>query len=85
MPEKIPPGEESDWTPRFPGLSDAENCGEWDTGIPIKHKIRADETYWDEYRGSPKAFLSLQAAQKMWGTRWKFDRLRINGEKRPRI
>lgn len=84
MPEKIPPGEESDWTPRFPGLSDAENCGEWDTGIPIKHKIRPkDETYWDEYRGSPKAFLSLQAAQEMWGTRWgNLTGLRINGEKK---
>ena len=58
-PEPLEEGEESDWTPRFPGLSDAESCGEWDTGIPITHEIRPrDEQYWDEYRGSPKAFVS---------------------------
>ena len=71
MTEKIPVGEESDWTPRFPGLSDAENCGEWDTGIPVKHEIRPkDEAYWDDYRGTPKAFVSLQSAHEMWGNRW---------------
>jgi putative ABC transport system permease protein len=71
MPEKLPSGGESDWTPRFPGLSDAENCGEWDTGIPIKHKIRPkDELYWDNYRGTPKAFISLSSAQAMWENRW---------------
>lgn len=71
MPPKIPHGEESEWTPRFPGLSDAQNCGEWDTGIPIKYKIRPkDESYWDNFRGSPKAFISLTAAQEIWGNRW---------------
>ena len=39
MPEPLEESEESDWTPRFPGLSDAESCGEWDTGIPITHKF----------------------------------------------
>ena len=38
MPNPVPEDLESDWTPRFPGLSDAESCGEWDTGIPIVHK-----------------------------------------------
>ncbi len=83
MTEKIPVGEESDWTPRFPGLSDAENCGEWDTGIPIKHEIRPkDEAYWDDYRGTPKAFVSLQSAQEMWNNRWgNLTGLRGSGEK----
>ena len=71
LPAKVPEGEESDWTPQFPGLSEAESCGEWDTGIPIKHKVRdKDEEYWDNYRGSPKAFVSLAAGQAMWGNRW---------------
>jgi putative ABC transport system permease protein len=72
MPEPVPEGEESDWTPRFPGLSDAESCGEWDTGIPMREgSIRPrDEKYWDEYRGSPKAFVSLDAGQRMWNNRW---------------
>ena len=71
LPAKVPEDQESDWTPLFPGLSDAESCGEWDTGIPIKHKVRPkDEDYWDAYRGSPKAFVSLAAGQSMWGNRW---------------
>lgn len=70
-PTKIAEGWESDWTPQFPGLSDAESCGEWDTGIPITHKIRPkDEEYWNQYRGSPKAYISLQTGQELWTNRW---------------
>ena len=71
MPDLIAENQESDWTPRFPGLRDAESCGEWDTGIPIVHEVRTeDEDYWDEFRGTPKGFVSLQAGQEMWGNRW---------------
>lgn len=71
MPRPVPEDEESDWTPRFPGLSDAESCGEWDTGIPIVHEVRdRDEEYWNEFRGSPKGFVSLRAGQEMWGNLW---------------
>ncbi|MFC1538501.1 FtsX-like permease family protein [Candidatus Latescibacterota bacterium] len=58
--------------PDFPGLSDAENSRDWDPGIPIDlGKIRdKDEEYWDTYRGTPKVFLSLGAAQKMWQNRF---------------
>ena len=70
-PPMIPEGEESDWTPQFPGLSDAESCGEWDTGIPITEEIRPkDEEYWNRHRGSPKAFISLQAGRDLWTNRW---------------
>ena len=70
-PSPLTEGQESEWTPRFPGLSDAESCGEWDTGIPIVHKVRErDEHYWDKYRGTPKGFVSLKAGQDMWGNRW---------------
>lgn len=70
-PPNIPEGEESDWTPQFPGLSDAESCGEWDTGIPITHKIRPkDEEYWNKHRGSPKGFISLEAGKELWSNRW---------------
>ena len=71
MPSPVGEGEESEWTPRFPGLSDADSCGEWDTGIPIVHKVRdRDEDYWDKYRGEPKGFVSLKAGKEMWGNRW---------------
>ena len=84
MPTKVLPGEESDWTPNFPGLSGAENCGDWNIGIPIKYDIRAkDEAYWDNFRGSPKAFVSLKAAQDMWSNRWGgYTGLRVKGKER---
>ena len=58
--------------PMFPGLSDAENCRDWEPGIPIDlGKIREkDEEYWGLYRGTPKAFVTLKAGQRMWGNRF---------------
>lgn len=58
--------------PQFPGLADVDNCRDWDAGIPIDlDKIRLkDETYWDDYRGTPKAFITLEAGQRLWGNRF---------------
>ncbi len=54
--------------PDFPGLSDAGNCSDWEAGIPIDlKKIRKeDEDYWDSYRGTPKAYISLDKGIKLW-------------------
>ena len=58
--------------PDYPGLTDADSCGDWDSGIPIDlKKIRdRDEDYWDKYRGTPKAFISMEAAQTIWSNRF---------------
>jgi ABC-type antimicrobial peptide transport system permease subunit len=58
--------------PDFPGLADVKNCRDWKPGVPIElDKIRArDEDYWQRYRGSPKAFVTLKAGQKMWRNRY---------------
>ena len=58
--------------PDFPGLADSENCRDWEPGIPIDlDRIRdVDEAYWDTYRGTPKAFLSLAAARSFWSGRF---------------
>lgn len=57
-----------DLMPDFPGLSTAGNCSEWDAGIPIDlDKIRdKDEDYWDEFRGSPKAVISVETGVDLW-------------------
>lgn len=72
MPEKLEKGEKSPWTPDFPGLSDQENCRDWQPGFSIDETQidDEDELYWDEYRGTPKAFITLSAGQKLWGNRW---------------
>jgi len=58
--------------PDFPGLSKVQNCRDWKPGIPIDlHKIRPrDEDYWDRYRGTPKAFITLEAGRTMWKNRY---------------
>ncbi len=54
--------------PDFPGMSDAGNCRDWETGAPIDlHKIRdQDEQYWKDYRGTPKALISFSDGQKLF-------------------
>jgi len=58
--------------PDFPGISKSENCRDWEPGIPVNlKKIRTkDEEYWDTYHGTPKAFISLSAGQKIWDNRF---------------
>ena len=54
--------------PDFPGLSDAGNCSDWDASIPIDlKKIRdKDEEYWNDFKGTPKAFVSLEKGLELW-------------------
>lgn len=54
--------------PSYPGLSDAGHCRDWKAGVPINlDRIRdKDEAYWNVYKGTPKAFISLQSGKKIW-------------------
>ncbi|MBI9034777.1 MAG: FtsX-like permease family protein [Bacteroidales bacterium] len=58
--------------PDFPGLADAGSCSDWETGIPIDlAKIRdKDEKYWDNFKGTPKAFISLKSGHKLWNNQF---------------
>lgn len=55
--------------PAFPGISRAGHCRDWETGSPVDlSRIRIkDEDYWEQYRGTPKAFISLADGQRLWG------------------
>lgn len=55
--------------PEFPGLEGIDNCTDWKPPFPIDLKrITADDIgYWQLYRGTPKAFINLDAAREMWG------------------
>ena len=66
------PAVDPDLMPDFPGLADIKSCRDWKPGIPIElDKIRPrDEDYWQQYRGSPKAFVTLKAGQQIWGNRY---------------
>ncbi|MDP6794052.1 MAG: FtsX-like permease family protein [Verrucomicrobiota bacterium] len=58
--------------PDFPGMTDSENCADWDTGFPMDlDAIRdKDEDYWDTYKGTPKAYISLDTGQEIWSNRF---------------
>ncbi len=58
--------------PAFPGLAEADDCRDWEPGVPMDlERIRdEDEEYWDEHRGTPKAFIDLASAQAIWGNRF---------------
>ncbi len=63
---------DADLMPDFPGLKDAENCRDWDTGFPIELDwIRdQDNAYWEAHRGTPKAFVSAAAGARLWKNRF---------------
>ena len=58
--------------PDFPGIEKAESTRDWDPSLPVKlERIRPkDEDYWKNYRGTPKAFITLAAGQSMWANRF---------------
>lgn len=54
--------------PAFPGLADANSCSDWETSIPIDlERIRdKDEEYWNLYKGTPKAYISIDNGIELW-------------------
>jgi len=66
------PADDPNLMPDFPGLADVKNCTDWRPGVEVDtHKLRPkDVDYWNARRGTPKAFLTLRAAQKMWANRF---------------
>ncbi|HPA19412.1 MAG TPA: ABC transporter permease [Verrucomicrobiae bacterium] len=58
--------------PDFPGLAGASDCRKWDPGFKVDlSKIRdKDEAYWDEHRGTPKAFITLREGEALWANRF---------------
>ncbi|MEX0641875.1 MAG: ABC transporter permease [Pirellulales bacterium] len=58
-------------TPELPGVTDQESIADWDLPFELVEKIRPqDEEYWDKYRTTPKAFVSLATAKRLWNSRW---------------
>lgn len=55
-------------SPEIPGLTDSAECSGWEAAIPIDFdRIRdEDETYWNEHRSKPKAYLNFDEAQEMF-------------------
>ena len=60
-----------DLTPVVPGVTDAESIEDWDLPFATADKIRPeDDDYWDYFRTTPKAFINLTSAQKLFKSRF---------------
>ena len=58
---------------QFPGLSDVNNCRDWDIGLPLnedKLEDKANEDYWNTYGQTPKLLTTFKTGSKWWGNRF---------------
>jgi ABC-type antimicrobial peptide transport system permease subunit len=67
-----PPALDPDLMPDIPGLSDKKDCRQWEPGVPIElNRIRdKDQKYWEQFRGAPKAFITLRRGRVIWNNRF---------------
>ncbi|MBL9090105.1 MAG: FtsX-like permease family protein [Planctomycetaceae bacterium] len=72
LKEKDDPYLTPDLTPELPGVTDQLKMGDWDPPFPYDGKrVRdKDEKYWDDYKATPKAFVSYATGRKLWGSRF---------------
>lgn len=66
------PTADPDLVPEFPGITDKLSLRDWDPPFPYdgtRMKPR-DERYWTQFRTTPKAYITLAAARKLWASRF---------------
>lgn len=61
-----------DLAPDYPGISNASNLRDWDPPFPLDlRRVRpVDENYWERYRTTPKAFVPIEVAKRLWASRY---------------
>ena len=66
------PAADPDLTPEFPGITDKLSIDEWNPPFPFDNKRvkPTDDASWKTYRTAPKAYVTLKAGQKLWGSRF---------------
>ncbi len=66
--------DDPDLTPRFEGITDRLSIRDWAGNLPFtvdKRRLKlADNQFWDRYRATPKAYVTLATGQRLWGNRF---------------
>ncbi len=58
-------------TPTVPGVTDQDSISDWDLPFQLTREISdADDSYWENYRLTPKAFIPLADGQRLFGSRF---------------
>ena len=66
------PANDPDLTPVVEGVTDQESISKWEAPFPVDYRrVRPqDDEYWENHRTTPKAFVSLAAGRRLWGSRF---------------
>lgn len=58
--------------PEYPGITSAESLADWDPPFPVDlSRVRPiDDKYWQDFRTTPKAFISYARGKELWSTRY---------------
>ncbi len=66
------PAADPGFSPEVEGITDAETFGDWRQPFPMQldRVTSRDEDYWDEHKTTPKVFLRLEDAQRLWQSRY---------------
>jgi ABC-type antimicrobial peptide transport system permease subunit len=63
-----------DLTPEFPGLTDKMDIRSWDPPFLFdRSRIKpgdVNEQFWEEFRTTPKAYITLRDGKRLWGSRY---------------
>ncbi len=73
MPRLAGKLDDPDLTPEFPGITDKADMADWQNPpFPYDPKRikKPDEDYWKRHRTTPKAYVSMATAKKLWGSRF---------------
>jgi ABC-type lipoprotein release transport system permease subunit len=64
--------DDPDLTPAFPGITDQPDMRSWRPTFPYNPRrvTPKDEAYWQRYHATPRAFVTMETAQKLWGQRF---------------
>jgi putative ABC transport system permease protein len=68
----ISKGFDASFAPEIPGITEAQSIGAWDPPFPLDlGRIRhEDEDFWNRYKATPKAFITLSRGQELWKNRF---------------
>lgn len=66
------PAADQRWMPDFPGVADVDSARDWEPGLPLDlTRIRdKDDEYWEEFKGTPKAWITPETGRRLWSNRW---------------
>ena len=64
--------DDPDLVPEFPGITSKLSIKDWDPPFPYDNtRVKPrDERYWAKHRATPKAYVSLKTARKLWASRF---------------